>query len=284
MNKIKVMLFSISILLISFGIFYKNVFAITSSTTWNSSTEELNYNYEAKYSGIRRIWLECDGAQNVTITLYVHTNGFTTAPVIGTKDTNNIKNGTYNCKAYVATEGDNKERESAGDITFTKRNYDSSKDSSQGSISGSRESCTLFTTEENCNRDGTCIWNANTNTCGSTNVAERPCDEPDIRKVLRFFGYILLIAKVCIPLLIIGFGTFDLFKSVVDKDEKSLSKQLKQLGIRIISGFVVFFIPNIIYAIFGLSDALNVIEGEQYKACASCLLKPTDSSVCNVED
>lgn len=274
----------ISILLIvfCFCLFKIDVNAIDSNTYWNPSTEELEYSYEAKYSGIRRIWLECTGPKDVTITLYNQTKGFTTDRVQGSKDTNSLKNGTYVCKAHVATEGDNDDREGDGDITFTKQNYDPSKDNQQ--LDGSRDSCAIITIEENCNNDPTCTWNSRNQTCVANQIAERPCDEQEIRKVLKIFGYILFIAKVAIPLIIIGFGTFDLFKSVIDKDEKSMGKQIKQILIRIVAGFIIFFIPNIINVVFGLSDTLNILENDQFLTCSECLLEPTKDSRCTLEE
>ena len=112
-------------------------------------------------------------------------------------------------------------------------------------------------------------------------VAENPCDENSIKTVMRLFGYVLLIARVAVPLIIIGLGTFDLAKSVIDKDEKSLTKQIKQLGIRILAGLIVFFVPNIVAVVFSMSDKLNIIETGQYKTCADCLLKPGN---CDVND
>ncbi len=120
-----------------------------------------------------------------------------------------------------------------------------------------------------------------TNTQAVEYVAENPCDENSIKTVMRLFGYVLLVARVAVPLIIIGLGTFDLAKSVVDKDEKSLTKQIKQLGIRILAGLIVFFIPNIVSLVFSMSDKLNIIETGQYKTCAECLLKPGN---CNVND
>lgn len=122
---------------------------------------------------------------------------------------------------------------------------------------------------------------ANTTTQMAEYVAENPCDENSIRVILRVFGYILLIARIAVPLIIIGFGTFDLFKSVVDKDEKSLGKQVKRLGIRVFAGLLVFFVPNIVSVFFSLSDKLNIMETDQYKTCSNCLLKPNS---CEVED
>ena len=127
-----------------------------------------------------------------------------------------------------------------------------------------------------------CTWTGTT--CVNSNVAKNPCDENDIRKVLKIFGYILLIIRVAVPLVIIGFGTIDLFKSVVDKDEKSMGKQIRQIIMRVIAGFVIFFIPNLINAVFSLSDTLNIIEDDQFLTCSECVLEPTKNGRCTVAD
>ena len=79
-------------------------------------------------------------------------------------------------------------------------------------------------------------------------------------------------------------GTFDLFKSVVDKDEKSFGKQIKQLIIRIVAGLIVFFIPNIINAAFSLSDRFGIIEDDKYATCRSCVLDPTNEAGCETSN
>lgn len=151
-----------------------------------------------------------------------------------------------------------------------------------GSDDVTLKKCEDIDTKEKCDVNN-CKWNKGTKKCENYYVAQDPCSENSIKKVLRFFGYLLLIAKVVIPLIIIGFGTFDLFKAVTDKDEKSLGKQIKVLGIRIFTGIFVFFIPNLVYAVFGLTEKLNVIEQDKYKTCANCLLKPT-SAECQIEE
>lgn len=270
------------VLLLSFCLFNKDVNAMIEITSWDPVTEELVYEYEASFSGIRKIWLDCKSPTGkTTITLYVHNNGngFTTKPVKGRKDTSNLVNGSYSCEAHVATEGDSDDRANDGDIVFTKKNSTVTPGSSQLE---NNNACSSIIIQEDCENDMTCVW-AN-GKCNSANVAERPCDEPAIRRVLRIFGYILLVAKIVVPLLIIGFGTFDVFKSVIDKDEKSFTKQLKQLGIRVIAGFVVFFVPNIVNVAFSLSDKLNIMDTDQYQTCASCLLDPTNDQLCSIEE
>ncbi len=119
-------------------------------------------------------------------------------------------------------------------------------------------------------------------TCTDSQVAEAPCDDNNIRKVLKIFGAVLTVAKFFVPLLIIGFGSFDLYKSVIDKDEKSLSKQLKMIIMRVIAGMVVFFLPDLIYFVFNSLD--DNINNNGYKTCAECVLKPSANDLCTISD
>lgn len=135
--------------------------------------------------------------------------------------------------------------------------------------------------EKECEFYQHCTWDGANSKCVDGFVAGDPCNENSIKRVLKIFGFILLVAKIAVPLIIIGMGTFDLFKSVVDKDEKSFGKQIKQLIIRIVAGLIVFFIPNIINAAFSLSDRFGIIEDDKYATCRSCVLDPTNEAGCN---
>ena len=142
--------------------------------------------------------------------------------------------------------------------------------------------CNSLHKKKDClNASAKCRWISGS--CQDQYLAQEPCNENSIRKVLKIFGYILMIAKFIVPLLIIGFGTFDLYKAVIDKDDKSLGKQLKRFGIRVVTGFLVFFVPNFVNAIFGMSDKTDVMETEQYKICVECLLDPLDDTTCNIK-
>lgn len=146
----------------------------------------------------------------------------------------------------------------------------------------SKNKCKEFTgcsslDESKICQNKSCLWTGSE--CVDSEVAKNPCNEEDILKALRVIGYILFIVKFLVPLIIIGYGTFDIFKSVADKDEKSLSKQLKQLGIRVITGLVIFLIPNIVDAAFSISDKLNIIETSQYKKCSKCILNPASCKI-----
>lgn len=128
-----------------------------------------------------------------------------------------------------------------------------------------------------CKYNRNCKWTGAD--CIDAYVAADPCNDKNILTSLRFFGYLLMIAKVAIPLIIIVMATFDLFKSVVDKDEKSLGKQVKIILMRIVAGIFVFFLPSLVYALFDLSAELKIVDDAKYQGCVTCLLKPTE---CNI--
>lgn len=283
-------MFCIFLSLLSFLFFSDNVYAIASSLSIDNDTEEFVYDYQAGYVGLKRIWVECkniDTGENVTLTLYNNGTSFTKERVKGRKDTNSFKNGTYECNPYVQTSWQEKNREPHSVnleyvIKFKKKNYNPEKDPNAGGGMNSplleSKTCEMITLEEECGIYASCQWTSG-NTCITKYVAADPCNDENILTVMRFFGYLLLIAKVAIPLIIIIIGTFDLYKSVVDKDEKSFSKQMQILLWRIVGGVFVFFIPTIVYAIFGLSSNLGIINDQKYDNCMECLFKPTECDI-----
>jgi len=143
--------------------------------------------------------------------------------------------------------------------------------------------CSTYTDMNSCEAiSGKCRWISGS--CQAQYVADEPCNDNNIRTVLKLAGFIVLIAKIIVPMIIVGYGVFDMYKSVVDKDEKSLAKQTQKLLKRIVTGLVVFFIPTLVNVIFKLSDKLNIIDTTEYQTCASCVLDPTDNSKCSTTD
>ena len=129
--------------------------------------------------------------------------------------------------------------------------------------------------ENTCQSGDACRWNSLKQQCEYAYLAENPCSENDILRVLHFIGYLLFVVKILVPLIIVGYATFDLFKAVIDKDEKSISKQMRIVLMRMLAGLLVFFLPSIIYAVFGISTRFNTFQESKYQMCVDCLLKPT---------
>lgn len=108
----------------------------------------------------------------------------------------------------------------------------------------------------------------------TTYVGENICSEDSIQRVLKLVGYILIIIKVLVPLILVVMGSIDLFQAVVGKDEKALSKSIKNLMLRVVLGVFIFFIPTIVNWAFDVF--YEVSGGENNKQCVNCVLDPGD--------
>ena len=83
-----------------------------------------------------------------------------------------------------------------------------------------------------------------------------------------FIGHIVRIAKIFIPIIIIGFGMIDLFKAIVGSKEDTLMKAVKSLVFRCIAGVCIFFLPALISLIVSWVDAWNESE---FWGCFNCI-------------
>lgn len=120
---------------------------------------------------------------------------------------------------------------------------------------------------------------AKTTTTSVVYVGDNFCSENSVKKLLQMGGNILIIAKVAVPLIIVIIGTFDLYKAIIGKDEKDLTKQVKVLGLRVFLGVFIFFIPTITQMIFDIYYQ-NSSSTVNNKVCIDCLLSPDE---CDVE-
>ena len=92
--------------------------------------------------------------------------------------------------------------------------------------------------------------------------------------VVQVIGYILMVFKIIIPLLIIAFGIFDFGKAVVAEKEDEIKKQTKRLVYRVVAGVVIFFIPTIVLWIFRSFVDDYQKDSETFKSCEQCFLHP----------
>jgi len=103
-------------------------------------------------------------------------------------------------------------------------------------------------------------------------VGENICAEESVQRVLKLVGYIVIIIKVLVPLILIVMGTIDLFKATVGKDSKDLTKNLKTLMMRVALGVFIFFIPNLVNWTFDMFN--ENLGGDTANACVTCVLDP----------
>lgn len=85
-------------------------------------------------------------------------------------------------------------------------------------------------------------------------------------------GWVVVMIKIVIPLLLIILGMVDLGKAVVSSDEKAINTAVSTLIRRFIAAVVIFFVPTIVSAVF------NAITGINYKSTTDTDGKQTNDA------
>lgn len=97
----------------------------------------------------------------------------------------------------------------------------------------------------------------------------------------QIVGYVLLVFKIVIPILLIIFGMLDLGKAVVASKDDEIKKATKSLAFRAASGVIIFFIPTLVGMVLGLvSNFSQSGAKEDFDTCRACITKPNDQDEC----
>lgn len=96
-----------------------------------------------------------------------------------------------------------------------------------------------------------------------------------VKKSFQVIGYIIYIAKIIIPLLLIILGSIDFAKAVISTSDKANSEAISALVRRIIIAVIIFLIPTILDFLIGLIDgAKNAASNSDFTSCMKCLTNP----------
>lgn len=90
--------------------------------------------------------------------------------------------------------------------------------------------------------------------------------------IWQIVGYIVLILKIGIPIILIVLGMVDLGKAVISSDDKAISKAVGTLTKRFIAAVIIFFVPSIVSAVFKMATgtAINA-TGSDTNICVQCV-------------
>lgn len=100
--------------------------------------------------------------------------------------------------------------------------------------------------------------------------------------LVQLIGWVLTVFKIAIPLLIIILGAFDLGKAVMAGKDDEIKKNAKSLGVRAVAGILIFLLPSIVLAVFGLFDDFKESsQSVNFPVCKQCLLEPWNCSTNN---
>ena len=89
--------------------------------------------------------------------------------------------------------------------------------------------------------------------------------------IWKIIGWLVLIIKIVIPLLLIVMGMVDLGKAVVASDEKGIKTATSSLIRRFIAAIAIFFIPTLVSAIFNILEVVDTSKNSDYNICVTCV-------------
>lgn len=98
--------------------------------------------------------------------------------------------------------------------------------------------------------------------------------------IWQIVGYVLLVVKIVIPILLIIFGIIDLGKAVIASKSDEVKKSVTSLAYRALAAVVIFLIPTIVGLIMGfVSDFKDSTAEQDFNVCKACITRPnTDCS------
>ena len=99
------------------------------------------------------------------------------------------------------------------------------------------------------------------------------CNTAPVARTLKFIGLLLFIAKILVPLIIIGMGVYNLVNIIIAGKDDEMKKQLNNIIQRLIVGVIIFLLPGVINFIFNtVNNAINDGEETPVSNCERCIL------------
>lgn len=96
----------------------------------------------------------------------------------------------------------------------------------------------------------------------------------DSMSVWRTVGYVVMVFKIVIPILLLLFGTIDLGKAVVSNDEKAIKTATKSWAFRAAAAALIFLLPTIVKMVMGW--IFNIADTTvDYDTCLDCVTNPS---------
>lgn len=96
--------------------------------------------------------------------------------------------------------------------------------------------------------------------------------------VFQVIGYIIIIIKILVPIILIVLGSIDLGKATVSGDDKIIMEKAVKFGMRVLTGVIIFFIPTILDFFLSLVSGVSETMAN-YRPCTNCIFYP--NSKCN---
>lgn len=95
----------------------------------------------------------------------------------------------------------------------------------------------------------------------------------DSALVWQVVGYVLMVFKIVIPLLIIILGSIDLGKAVMSGKQDDIKNNAKSLGFRAAAAVLIFILPSLVGMVFNWIMDFSGTDLD-YENCSRCVVSP----------
>ena len=96
------------------------------------------------------------------------------------------------------------------------------------------------------------------------------CTDPNVLKALNIVSTCIVVIKILIPVILIVTSLKNLFKAVLDNDDKEIKKAFELFMVKLCVGATVFFIPTLMGAIFSVVNGYDKTMNK-FSDCGLCL-------------
>lgn len=106
----------------------------------------------------------------------------------------------------------------------------------------------------------------------------------DLSPLLQIIGYLILILKILLPLILIVIITIDLTKTVISKKSEDTKNSLKNFALKLAICILIYFVPMIsmiLMSFVGQYGMIKAQSGLDYDVCYNCMFNPT-SDICEI--
>ena len=98
--------------------------------------------------------------------------------------------------------------------------------------------------------------------------------------VWQLVGYVLMILKIAVPIILIVLGTIDIAKAVIASKDDEISKSAIKFLKRVVAAAIIFFMPTIVGLILDLITVGWTREiKNDYATCKTCVISPSKCQV-----
>jgi len=102
-----------------------------------------------------------------------------------------------------------------------------------------------------------------------------------LKPFLKVLGWVVMIIKIVIPILLIVFGMLDVGKSVIASKPDEITKSLKSFAFRCVAAVLIFFIPSIVQVLMNAvyqsgSGTVDTSNANDWVDCWNTVLNPNN--------